>query len=109
LPELAPLLRAFEQATGWQLGYERAPAGLGEVWSTTLHGAPGKSAGRLVLMEPAGPGGSESSEHREYLPRVRPLALAIGGLVNEVNRLRHAVRRREAELAAGVPVAPRAD
>jgi serine phosphatase RsbU (regulator of sigma subunit) len=40
---------------------------------------------------------------------VRPLALEIGELLGEINRLRRAVWHREAELAAGVPVATRPD
>ncbi|HMC12276.1 MAG TPA: SpoIIE family protein phosphatase, partial [Pirellulaceae bacterium] len=41
------------------------------------------------------------------LHQARPLALAIGGLLSEINQLRQAVWHREAELAAGVPVAAR--
>ena len=37
------------------------------------------------------------------------VALAIAGLLSEQARLRHALWQREAELAAGVPVAARPD
>jgi serine phosphatase RsbU (regulator of sigma subunit) len=104
--ELTPLLRAFEQATGWQLRYEPSPAGLGEVWSTTIDGGAGQAAGRLVLAEPQTDKPEQSGPAAE-LHQARPLALAIGGLLSEVNRLRHALWQREAELAAGVPVAAR--
>ena len=104
--ELAPLLRAFEQATGWQLRYEPSPAGLGEVWSTTIDGGAGQAAGRLVLATAPAPA-SEVACTATDLQQARPLALAIGNLVSEINRLRHALWQREAELAAGVPVASR--
>ena len=51
IPQIAPLLGAFEKATGWQLRYEQSPAGLGEAWSTTIDGH-GQQAGRLVLAAP---------------------------------------------------------
>jgi len=100
LAQLAPLCRAFEQATGWQLRHEQSPAALGETWSMAIPGAP--AAGRLVLSEPT----SDESRSIE-LATVRPLALAIGGLLGEVARLREELRQREAELAAGVPVSAR--
>src|SRR5690606_15231380 len=43
------------------------------------------------------------------LEQARPLALAVGGLLAEIHRLRHALWQREAELAAGVPVTVRPD
>ena len=105
LPQLAPLCRAFEQATGWQLRYEQSPAGIGEAWSMAI--AAGQSAaGRLVLAEPSR---DDAETPAAELHQARPLALAIGGLLGEVNRLRGELWHREAELAAGVPVAVRPD
>src|SRR5262245_15127338 len=102
LPQLAPLCRAFEQATGWQRRCEQSPAGLGEAWSMAIGG--GQLAGRLVLAEP-----SRDETDALELAQARPLALAIGGLLGEINRLRCELWQREAELAAGVPVAARPD
>jgi sigma-B regulation protein RsbU (phosphoserine phosphatase) len=105
--QLAPLLQAFEQATGWQLRYEQSPAGLGEVWSTTITGGGDQPTARLVLAGPQTIGADQRATAMAELQQARPLALAIGGLLGELNRLRHALWQREAELAAGVPVAAR--
>jgi phosphoserine phosphatase RsbU/P len=105
--ELESLCQAFEQATGWQLRYESAPAGLGEAWSTTIDGGNGQSAGRLVLAGQAAYRGDPNATALIELQQARPLALAIGGLLGEIQRWRHALWQREAELAAGVPVAVR--
>ena len=99
-PQAGALCRAFEQATGWQLRCEQAPAGMGEAWSMAIGGA-SAAAGRLVLAEPSGD--AESIE----LSSARPLALAIGGMLGEISRLRSELWQREAELAAGVPVSAR--
>jgi len=108
IPQIAPLCSAFEKATGWQLRYEQSPAGLGEAWSTTIetHGQP---AGRLVLAAPHHDDGPKNANKSIDLHEARPLALAIGNLLTEITRLRQAVWQREAELAAGVPVAARRD
>jgi serine phosphatase RsbU (regulator of sigma subunit) len=121
LAELDPLCRAFETATGWQLRYEVSPVGFGETWATPID-ASGKAAGRLALVPGMGEndGFSEKAARRTSnsqpdahpkceLSQARPLALAIASQVNEITRLRQAVWQREAELAAGVPVAARKD
>lgn len=107
LPQLSALCRAFEQTTGWQLRCEQAPAGPGEVWSAAIPACGGQPSMRLVLA----PAGDEASAQPTPLDlhRARPLALAVGNLLGEINRLRHALWLREAELAAGVPVAARPD
>src|SRR2546427_2094462 len=108
IPQIAPLCSAFEKATGWQLRYEQSPAGLGEVWSTTIEGN-GQQAGRLVLAASERSEDSNGAANSIDLHQARPLALAIGSLLTEINRLKLAVWQREAELAAGVPVAARPD
>jgi serine phosphatase RsbU (regulator of sigma subunit) len=107
IPQIAPLCSAFEKATGWQLRYEQSPAGPGEAWSATIetHGQP---VGRLVLSAPHREN-AKGSEPCVDLHEARPLALAIGNLLTEISRLKQAVWQREAELAAGVPVAARRD
>jgi sigma-B regulation protein RsbU (phosphoserine phosphatase) len=105
-PQLATLARAFEQATGWQLRCEHGPAVPGEVWSTTIDTFGRQRESRLVLT--ASPTEADQAAALD-LHRARPLALAVGGLMGELNRLRHAVFEREAELAAGVPVSIRPD
>jgi phosphoserine phosphatase RsbU/P len=106
ITQLGSLPSAFEQATGWQLRLEQRPSGPGEVWSTTIQSY-GRSTGRLVLGAPKPSDSARGTKVGTAIEEVRPLALAIGGLVNEIHRLRHAVWQREAELAAGVPVASR--
>jgi GAF domain-containing protein len=106
LPQLAALTRAFEQSTGWRLRREHGPAAPGEVWSMAIDSFGHQPASRLIL--------SPADEEGDAPPaidlhRARPLALAVGGLLGELNRLRHALWQREAELAAGVPVAARPD
>ncbi len=111
-PQLAAICRAFERASGWQLRYQQAAGDLGEVWSAAIPGAAGQPAGRLALY-PSLPSNDQATNERTPatapldLAQARPLALAIAGLLGEVNRLRHALWQREAELAAGVPVSSR--
>src|SRR5439155_8666429 len=112
------LLLAFEKAVGWHLRFEQNPVGIGEAWSTPIDGGNGP-VGRLVLSPPHLPESTSRSELRAIGPRgpgasddlsqARPLALAIAGFLGELNRLRHAVWQREAELAAGVPVTAKND
>ena len=108
-PELQPLLAAFEEATGWQLRNETCPLALGETWSMALDGGDGQPTGRLVLSRPEAEQKDEVSPPAIELQPARHLALALGNLLAEVNRFKRAVWQREAELAAGVPVAKRAD
>jgi serine phosphatase RsbU (regulator of sigma subunit) len=105
---LAPLFASIEQATGWQFRCEPSPGGFGEVWATPIDGGDGRAAARLVLAATEADAGDAQALAAVDLQRVRPLALALAGLLGEINRLRHAVWQREAELAAGVPVAARA-
>jgi serine phosphatase RsbU (regulator of sigma subunit) len=108
-PHLAALCRAFERASGWQLRYQHAAGDLGEVWSAGIAGQAGQPVGRLALY-PSLPS-SDSPPGADSVPleltQARPLALAVAGLLGEMNRLRHALWQREAELAAGVPVSSR--
>ena len=100
-----PIGRAFEQATGWQLRLEQTPRDRARPGPQPLKGwsdprdASSWPCRRATTSRPAAP--------MLDLHQVRSLALAIGGLLGEINSLRHAVWRREAELAAGVPVASR--
>jgi hypothetical protein len=106
LPQLASLVRAFEQSTGWRLRREHGPGAPGEVWSMAIDSFGHQPESRLVLS--AADDGGDAPAAID-LHRARPLALAVGGLLGELNRLRHALWQREAELAAGVPVTARPD
>jgi hypothetical protein len=105
--QLASLCQAFEQATGWQLDIEQTPSGFGEAWSMALE-AFQQPPSRLVLRAGASATrGPSSNQHG--LAEVRALAKSLASLLNDTQRLRYEVWRREAELAAGVPVTRRPD
>lgn len=110
LPEL---LRAFQAATGWSMHYERkSEAGTGV----------GKTTRRKPRKRPAASGTgkgqttdprfqiSESADPQHPAPVDRGpaqrLAGSIADVLDELSVARDALRRREAELAAGVPLAP---
>jgi serine phosphatase RsbU (regulator of sigma subunit) len=106
ISQLEPLLGAFEQATGWEMRYEQSALCGSEVWSASVDGC-GQADGRLTLARAQQDAERLNPARPIDLSQARPLALAIGGLLSEINRLRHSVWQREAELAAGVPVLPR--
>jgi sigma-B regulation protein RsbU (phosphoserine phosphatase) len=122
LPEAAPhaaedasfqlLSEAFARATGWRLQYHPGFASdCGERWSAPVDGGAPEACGRLSLVASSPLEDSQKSNTTRpiELEAARPLALAIANLLGEVNRTRHALWQREAELAAGVPVAVRPD
>jgi len=99
---LDALCRSFHRATGWQLSYQ--PADVEHGWGGC--GSPGsaeRETGRVVLSR------NEQAEGAVAYEDIQPLATAIGSLVEEIHRTRHVVWQREAELAAGIPVAIRSD
>ena len=124
---LSDVLRAFHAVTGCALRYEHGsgpsePAGPG--WAMPIRGEAGRATGCLVLDPPSGikeRGNKKSERHSQ--PRTGPTASTTGGseaesratrmlagsiadLLGELLQTRHALRQREAELAAGVPVVP---
>ena len=106
------LSEAFARATGWQLQYHPSCADdCGERWSAPVAGATAETEGRLSLVAtpPASDPQRTKLPNQIELEAARPLALAIANLLGESNRTRHALWQREAELAAGVPVAVRPD
>lgn len=102
-PQFATLARAFESATGWQISYVDGICETSETWSAPVDGGDGEPVGRLVLAADPDKKCTVSWEH------ARPLALAIAGMLSQQNKLRRALWQREAELAAGVPIANRGD
>lgn len=93
---------AFAQASGWELRLGGGLTEAGEVWSAPIENGESNSPSQLSLIA-----SSEPKSSRLPLDHVRPLALAIAGMLSEQGRLRRAIWQREAELAAGVPVAAR--
>lgn len=107
----AEVCRAFRTATGWTLRFDQtAPQDEGVAWSEPLANAPGGPP-EFVSLETPGRNGSLSGDERSDvdLTGARELARAISKLRGESVQLRRAVREREAELAAGVPVVSRGD
>jgi hypothetical protein len=107
---LPDLLQTFQRATGWSLHYAPGPvpktsqakSAAESSWSAAVNPAPGTAVGHLTLS------GVEGEEKSPPVPfeAARSLAATIGGMLEEVLQLRRAVFEREAELAAGVPLAP---
>jgi phosphoserine phosphatase RsbU/P len=121
-PSSAPLLAdpaafqflsdAFARATGWQLQLQTGCAeDCVPRWSAPIAGPTASDDGRLALLpcSPAYAAGLATPPTTLDLESVRPLALALANLLGDVNRTKHALWQREAELAAGVPVSVRPD
>ena len=104
---LTKVLTAFKRATGWSLQYvptaePSQPTDL--TWSAPVNPGVGVPPGHLRLdpvdSAPAARGLTVDPK------AVRELASALGGILAELLRTRHALWQREAELAAGVPLVP---
>jgi len=123
-PLLEPLCQAFARATGWRMTFKEQTADYGDIWSAPVDRGDGVPGGRLLLTpaERQTPVEVQGVDLRTDAQRIdqpaqitvpleqaRPLALAVGGMLAEIHRLRHALWQREAELAAGVPVTARPD
>ena len=102
---LPAVLKAFAEATGWSLQYIPGPAPKGSsdtLWSTPVEPGGDAAPAHLALDILA-----ESAEGK--LPRIdctlaRNLAVSLGDMLSEFLRTQNALWRREAELAAGVPL-----
>jgi phosphoserine phosphatase RsbU/P len=103
---LAELCHAFEQATGWPLRfapYNNASDAAAR-WSAPAVAGADSLAGSLRIETSA-----PASLPAANLECAAALADALTDLLNDKHRAESALRRREAELAAGVPVVPRDD
>jgi len=104
---LPDVLRAFRQTTGWSLNYVAGPppADSDELtWSAPVNPGVGVTLGHLEF-DPAGPEPATAAKPVDE-PTARTMASALGSVLEELLQTRHALWQREAELAAGVPVAP---
>lgn len=122
---LAELLQSFETATGCPLRYVPVANSKDKEWNAATWSAPvcdrpKHPAGFLVLMpSKKGVRGERSAEREErkttapggkhgHTPKAsEKLAGSIADLLGDLLQTRYALRHREAELAAGVPVVPR--
>ncbi len=102
LTALRQIHQAFTAATGWELRTELVDD------FDVLPGFPrGESAQRVRLS--ASVEADRAGVPRVDRPRAHQLGVAIQGLTGELRETIRALRRREAELAAGVPVATHRD
>lgn len=111
LAGLLTVCRAFERATGWQFDFagtsDAEPANNNLMWSAPVNPGVGTSPGhiRLFSTDRAAAGNPQPVE----LESACDLASAVGGLWGELLTTRRALRQREAELAAGIPLVVHAD
>lgn len=106
---LADCCRAFEAGTGWRLEVVpgKPPAqDPSLVWTAPVDPGVGTSPGHIRLLSDAV---NRGARPQVALPAAKELAGALAGVWNELLRTRRALWQREAELAAGVPVAARPD
>ncbi|HVX13955.1 MAG TPA: SpoIIE family protein phosphatase [Pirellulales bacterium] len=108
-PGLDKLCRAFERATGWPLQCIPEPA---NVDADVLWSAPATAEaadGEEMRVGVAASEGVASSHAPVDLQATVDLAATIGQLLADLARARQALWKREAELAAGVPLPLRTD
>jgi serine phosphatase RsbU (regulator of sigma subunit) len=128
---LPALLRAFRRATGWSLQYVAKPApsqpGSQQGSIPVSSGNAGCSGHFQLGSEASGielglgcdlmdqmPSRLETPGNLAHAPRIdRPsaksLASAMAGMLGELLEVRRALKEREADLAAGVPLVPHPD
>ena len=106
LPEV---LRAFQRATGWSLQYVTGPEPKSSAelsWTAPIKPGVGAPVGHVRLAAIEGNSAQRTSVDRES---ARALASSLAGMLEELMQVRGALREREAELAAGVPLVPQAN
>ncbi|HUT08954.1 MAG TPA: SpoIIE family protein phosphatase [Thermoguttaceae bacterium] len=111
LDSLGQLLGGFRQATGWSLQYvdgppTSRPSGL--TWSAPVNPGVGATLGHLRL-EPVDSKQAGPERTSVDADSARALAAGVAAMLNELSETRHALWKREAELAAGVPLVPHCD
>ena len=93
---LEPLFESFQTATGWQLSHEPEVRPTdAKIWAAAVDDSP--ASGFLQLMQ------TNASQAIASDSAVQ-LADGLRGLMAELFQTRRALKQREAELAAGVPI-----
>jgi phosphoserine phosphatase RsbU/P len=111
LPGLQSLCDAFQETTGWPLVFGTGPASVDQVdilWSAPVDPGVGASPGHLRI-ELGKTQNVAQLAARVPLEAAESLAAAIAGMLQQTFALKKSLWKREAELAAGVPVAARPD
>ena len=104
--DLGEVCTAFERVTGWSLFNltgDAKPQNVELLWSAPVEPSADGQPGHLRVGV-AIASGEAAASHCD-LPAAAELAASIARMWGELQRTREALRRREAELAAGVPVA----
>jgi serine phosphatase RsbU (regulator of sigma subunit) len=112
------ILRAFQDMTGWSLRYvtgaepkagaEPKPAGE-RTWTIAITPGEGSPPGHLRLEPLDSALNTGTARKAMEFETARALASAIAGMLDELQKTRHVLWQREAELAAGVPLVPQSD
>ncbi|MGD0517014.1 MAG: GAF domain-containing SpoIIE family protein phosphatase [Thermoguttaceae bacterium] len=109
---LPGVFRAFQEMTGWSLRYvpgpELKPPSEG-IWTISITPGEGSPPGHLRLEPPNSKADAGGQRRAMDFETARALALAIAGMLDELQQTRHVLWQREAELAAGVPLIPHSD
>ena len=107
---LPGVLRAFQQTTGHSIRYvadpKAGPPG-GSTWSIPVDPGFGGTQGHLRVERFVPKAKSKTPKEAET--STRQLASAVAGMLGELFRTQHELWRREADLAAGVPLVPHAE
>ena len=107
LPSVEKLCEHFTSALGWNLEYQ---VGVDDntlpLWQQDVTADGSDTNGRLVIR---GLQQTQAATDREALISVEQLAGSIAEVLSELHQTRRALWKREAELAASVPVSPRQD
>jgi len=111
LDSLGEVLSGFRRATGWSLQYVEGPPTNrpnGPAWSAPVNPGVGVAPGHLRL-EPVHSERAGSGQASVGADSARALATGVAAMLDELIQTRHALWKREAELAAGVPLVPHGD
>ncbi|HWB00514.1 MAG TPA: hypothetical protein VG713_18605, partial [Pirellulales bacterium] len=101
---LAAFCDAFEQATGWALSYVSSPEPKHEtdlIWSAPVNPGVGVTPGHLRIEFGTS---ADAGEPPIDLAQAGAMGRALAAMLEDLLRTRHALRRREAELAGCVPL-----
>ncbi len=111
-PRKGQLSQAFMAATGWNLRMDQDNLDESALWSATLQAQGEARPLQVSLSKNLSFEGSDTHWRTDTpvsLQKAQELAVVLAELLAENETLRHALREREAELAAGVPVTKRED
>ena len=110
LPALSSLCRTFTSATGWPIEFVSGTPSRHDsdlLWSAPVDPGEGTAPGHFRIGRRGR--AAEGPQPQVNLESAKLLAADLALVINELAATQQALWRREAELAAGVPVMPRSD